>query len=304
MQLGRRPAVRLIMVLVVASAGLALAAPAALAWQARVQAVKVNQGGNPSDLFPFHLAYATAEQGAPQSADFSLKGGQTSQVYEVRCNLARAGYNECDSNAPVQFTEHATTGYSLTAVACRYTQSSDSKFSAGPPGPNSPLKPTNEVGADLATGTVSLKIHYEEWVICTFTNSPLVPPPVAPTPTPAPQAPTVLGEQISSPVVHGRASMTGASVCRTSDVVVARISGRRIASVTFFVQGRKVKTLHRPNRGRRWVLSQRVRGLPPHGPYTITARVTFARSSRTRPRTLRMTQFRCARAAASPQFTG
>jgi len=309
MQLGCRPAVRVVLVLAVACLGLALAAPAALGWQARIQVAKVNQGGNPNDAFAFQSTFATAEEGAPATAGFSLKGGETSQPFVVRCNVARAGHVECDSSAPVQIAERPTPGYALTGLTCRYTQSQDDggTFSAGQPGPGSPIKPADEVTTDLANGTVSLKVHYDEWVLCTFTNSPLAAPaPVAPVPVVAPAqaapAPQVHVEAVSAR--SGAARLAGPTACATSDVVVARVTGRRIVRVTFYVQNRKIKTLHRPNRGSTWMLSERVLGLPQRGPYRVIAKVEFAKSSRTKPKTLRITQYRCMSGAARPQFTG
>ena len=87
-------------------------------------------------------------------------------------------------------------------------------------------------------------------------------------------------------------------------MVVARVTGRRIVRVTFYVENRKVKTLHKPNRGSVWMLSARLPHLPAHGPYQVRARAEFAASSHTKPKTLRMAVSRCRSTAVRPQFTG
>lgn len=282
-----------------ASLGLGALAPAALAWEARVQVVKINQGGNPSDSFAFHPTFASL----PNVSDFTLKGGETSQAYELICNLSRPGHNECaPPSSTIQVAERPTPGYTLAAVACRSSQSYDENgnFTAGPPTPTSPLKPADEVSTDLANATVGLKIHFNEWVSCAFTNVATLP--ALPVPAPAAPAPQLA---VSPAHVHsGSAKLSTPASCATSNVIVARVTGKRIARVTFYVMGKRVKTLHRPNRGTKWVLSTRVRGLPKHGPYRVRARVEFTASSQTRPRTLRMLVSRCRSGASRPTFTG
>jgi hypothetical protein len=238
-------------------------------------------------------------------SDFSLKGGEASQPYEIACNLSRPGLTECAApTSTLQVAERPTPCYMLSDIACRYTQSYDvnGNFTAGPPSPTSPLKPAGEVTTNLANGTVDLKVHFNEWVLCAFTN---VAAAALPAPVPAPAA--APQPQLAVSPVHvrpGSAKLISPSPCATSNVVVARVAGKRIARVTFYVQGRRVKTLARPNRGAEWVLSTRVRGLPKHGPYRVRARVEFAPSSQTKPQTLRMMVSRCRSGASQPTFTG
>jgi hypothetical protein len=306
--------------------GLAVCAQSAFAWHGKVQIAKVNQGGNPDDTFAFHPSFS------PAAGDFSLKGGQATQPYEVYCNIDRPGYaGECTSHGKVTLTvtEKPTTGYSLTDITCRYTQSNDDKWGAGQPGPMSPVKPDSEVTKDLATGTVTLKVHYYEWVLCTYTNTYNTPPPgggTTPPPgggtTPPPSGTTTpppsgsTGSQPSqaasttpqievSParVRPGTAKVSGPTGCARSDVVAASVSGRRIVKVTFYVDNKKVKTLNRANRGSRWVLSMRLRALA-FGSHRVRAKIEFAKSSQTEARTLPLSFSRCRSAAARPQFTG
>jgi hypothetical protein len=304
--------VRLLAAVAFAWVGLALCAQAALATYGQVQVAKVNQGGNPSDTFAFHPTFTWTGPLPQGASDFSLKGGQWTQPYAVACNIERPGHVECSphySNVTLKVAEQPTAGYALTDITCRYTQGDDDNnaFNGGQPGPSSPIKPASEVTTDLAKGTVSLKVHYDEWVVCFFTNAAVA---VAPAPRPsiagtAPSLAAPAPQAAVSPahVRAGAAKITGPKACPTADVVVARVTGRSIARVTFFVDNKKVKTLRRPNRGRTWMLSMRLRGLE-YGAHRVKARVEFAPSSQTRPKTLPVTFGRCGSGAVRPQFTG
>jgi hypothetical protein len=304
--------VRLLGVAALTCVGLALSAQAALATYGRVQVVKINQGGDPSDTFAFHPTFTWTGDLASTASDFSLKGGESSQAYDVACNIERQGHVECSprySNVTLQVAEQPTPGYSLTDITCRSTQSDDDNnaFSAGAPGPGSPVKAAGEVTADLASGTVGLKVHYNEWVVCYFRNAaaavlPTSPPARQPVATAA--APAAAPQIAVSPsrVRPGTARLIGPTACPTADVVVARVTGRSIARVTFYVDNRKVKTLRRPNRGSTWILSLRVRGLN-YGVHRVKARVEFTRSSATKPKTMPISFSRCGGGAARPQFT-
>ena len=81
------------------------------------------------------------------------------------------------------------------------------------------------------------------------------------------------------------------------------VSGRQIARVVFTLDGRRIRTLTRPNSGSRYLIRVNPRTVK-RGVHRIVARTTFIRSSGTRARTLRVTFSRCARRAASPSFTG
>jgi hypothetical protein len=314
-----RGVVRLLVAAAMMWVGLALCAQAAFAWSGKVQIAKVNQGGNPNDSFAFHPSFT------PSASDFSLKGGQTSNAYEVYCNLDRPGYSgECQGNtATTSVTEQPATGYSVTDITCRYTQSWDDNFSEGAPDASSPVKPASEVTTDLATGTVTLKVHHYEWVLCTYTNTYTPPGQTPPGQTPPGQTPpgqtppgstgTQPASTSSTPtpqievsparVRPGSARLSGPTGCARSDVVAASVSGRRIVRVTFYVDNKKVKTLNRANRGSRWVLSMRIRGLA-FGSHRVKAKIEFAKSSQTKAKTLPLSFSRCHSAATRPQFTG
>jgi hypothetical protein len=304
--------VRLVLSAAVIWVGLAVCAHSAFAWDAKVQVAKVNQGGNPNDSFSFHPSFT------PAADDFSLKGGQTSDVFDVYCNTDRPKFpGECTDegggNVTLSVTEQPTPNYTLTDITCRYSQGYKSFGSQ--PGPNSPVKPANEVVTDLAHGTVTLRAHYYEWVLCTYTNTYTPPAPPTTTPPTTTTTPPTSGQQAAasssppqikvSPTVArpGTARMTGPTGCARADVVAASVTGRRIVKVTFYVDNKKVKTLHKANRGSRWVLSLRLRSLAV-GNHRVRAKVEFAQSSHTKARTIPLSFSRCRSATARPQFTG
>ena len=108
------------------------------------------------------------------------------------------------------------------------------------------------------------------------------------------------GGVLPDTMLSGRARLRGPSGC-VNRAFHARVRGRRIARVRFYVDGRLVKTI----RGRRASYSVKVRprGLG-FGRHRVVARVRFVAASETRPRTLRLTFRRCARQTVAPRFTG
>jgi hypothetical protein len=307
---------RLFGAVIFTSLGLGLFAQSAMATYAHIQVVKINQGGNPSDVFTFHPTFTWTgqlppEATAPSGSDFTLKGGEASPVFDVACDLSARAPDHVDqcaehySNVTLKVAELPTPGYTLTDITCRYTQSDDNvnAFSAGPPNASSPTKPASEVITDLAAGTVSLHVHYNEWVACYFTNTaPAVTPPVENSAVAAASSkPQIAVKPIR--VRPGTARLSGPSGCPTADVVVARVTGKRIVRVTFSVDGKTVKTLTRPNRGSNWTLSVRLKGLK-HGVHRVKARVQFAKDSQTAPKTMPLSFSRCGSGATKPQFTG
>jgi hypothetical protein len=102
-------------------------------------------------------------------------------------------------------------------------------------------------------------------------------------------------------IIPGRASMTGRSGC-VNGAFNARVRGARIQRVMFFLDGRYKRALTKPKSGafayRVDVNKLRV------GRHQVVARITFASSSRTKNKTLRLSFQRCAAQLRAPQFTG
>jgi hypothetical protein len=119
------------------------------------------------------------------------------------------------------------------------------------------------------------------------------------TPNVVPPGTTPDGEVLPETIVSGRAQLRGPSGC-VKQAFRARVSGRSIASVTFFVDGRKVKTVRRGS-----AFSLKVNpakyGL---GRHKVVAVVRFTAESGTKARRLPLTFRRCAQGAVAPRFTG
>jgi hypothetical protein len=398
-------ATRLLLAVGVAWLGLALSAQAAHATYSRVQVVKINQGGDPNDVFTFD----TSLKPAASPASFNLKGGQSSSIYGVECNVG----SSCTSqwgNSVQTITERPAAGYTLTAIACYHTQGSN----GWPSEPNTSSARDTDTTADLAARKIDFKLDWWEWTKCYVTNTrdsatikvtkQLVPATdggkfnllidgqakatdvgdggttgaqtVLPgthtvgeaagtatdlsnydsstscvdkahtakpadtdgslavangdqwecvitntrksTPTP-PQEPPTTTPPVSPPaqavsptpqvrvsparVRPGSATLRGPSGCPTTSAVAATVSGRRIVKVTFYVDGKKVKTLTKANRDGRWVLPMNVKRFA-FGTHRVRVTVQFARSSQTKAKTLRLSFSRCHAAVVKPQFTG
>jgi hypothetical protein len=146
---------------------------------------------------------------------------------------------------------------------------------------------------------------------CVITNTRKSSPPPPPPPGDEPPAVQPPAEQAVSPQIAvsparvrpGSARLSGPSGCPTTSAVAATVSGRRIVKVTFYVDGRKVKTLTKANRNGRWVLPMNVKRFA-FGTHRVRVTVQFARSSQTKARTLRLSFSRCHPAVVKPQFTG
>jgi hypothetical protein len=143
----------------------------------------------------------------------------------------------------------------------------------------------------------------------TFTVPPPATPPatpgtpVAPAAAPPASAPGTTpagGGVLPETVVSGRAVLRGPSGC-VKQAFRARVRGRSISAVTFFVDGRLVKRIS----GSRDVYRLKVR---PNrfgfGRHKIVARVEFTAASGTPVRRLPLTFRRCAQGTVAPRFTG
>jgi hypothetical protein len=300
--------------------GLAVFAQGALASYGRVQVAKINQGGNPSDTFAFHPTFTWGpgtQMTVPQRAyaDFSLAGGQSSPSFDVACNVDTALWacSKDYSNVTLQVAELAKPGYKLTDITCRSTKSTDvnNAFSAGAPTTSSPVKPASEVSVNLAAGTVNLKVSYNEWVLCWFTNTYTGTPPSTPGSPPGGSGTTGTTGQSPSPQIQvspemvrpGSAKLSGPNGCPDTNAVAATVTGKRIVKVTFYVDHKKVKVVTKPNKKGGWSLSVNMRKIA-YGSHRVEAKVEFAKSSGTKAKTLRLSFNRCGANSVKPQFTG
>jgi hypothetical protein len=147
---------------------------------------------------------------------------------------------------------------------------------------------------------------------CVITNTRKTQPPPEEPPTDTPPASPPTPQSSVTPQIKvsparirpGSAKLRGPSGCPTTNAVAATVTGRRIVKVTFYVDGKKVKTLSKANAsGGRWVLPLNVRRLG-FGTHRVLVTVQFAKSSATKAKTLRLSFNRCHAATVRPQFTG
>jgi hypothetical protein len=116
--------------------------------------------------------------------------------------------------------------------------------------------------------------------------------------------PTTLHDQqqvLPEEIVSGTARLGGPSGC-VKTAFNATVRGRKIASVTFYIDGAQLKRVVAKSAQR--VFRAKVRPGRALGVHRVTARVVFKASSRTKARTLRLSFRRCARQVITPQFTG
>jgi hypothetical protein len=159
-------------------------------------------------------------------------------------------------------------------------------------------------------GRVDLQVSPSESKSCTFTNQKLpvtiVPPPVVE--TPAQQViPTVVQPPAPRPVVQvaprrvrsAAARLIGPKRCVSNRYSVA-VTGGPVRSVSFWVNGKRVKTVKARTGQRRFSANLPLRSAVAR----VEARVSFASDARPRSRRLRTTIRRCAPRVVRPQFTG
>ena len=116
--------------------------------------------------------------------------------------------------------------------------------------------------------------------------------------------PTQLNAQqvIPEEVVHGTARLAGPSGC-VRNTFNATVRGSRIAQVTFFLDGKRVKRIA-AKEGQtvfRVKLNPRTVG---RGVHRVTAKVVFVTESETKSKTLRLSFQRCRKQVVRPRFTG
>jgi hypothetical protein len=116
--------------------------------------------------------------------------------------------------------------------------------------------------------------------------------------------PTMLEVQQVLPqprIVNGTARLSGPSGCARKPFK-ATVRGSRIAHVTFFRDGKRIKRIVAKPGQRTFTV--RLEPGDAQGVHRVTARVRFKAASHTRTRTLRLSYQRCRRQVVTPRFTG
>jgi uncharacterized repeat protein (TIGR01451 family) len=135
---------------------------------------------------------------------------------------------------------------------------------------------------------------------CTVTDPilPTVPSPTVPPPTVPPVK--VVPAKLAQTVVRGTAFAHGPSECVVGNARVY-VRGRQIKSVTFYLDGPHVKTLKRPDRKGRYLVSIDARKLG-FGVHRVKIVVVFVPRSKTKSKTIYVLVARCR--PPRPAFTG
>jgi hypothetical protein len=233
----------------------------------KIEVVKVNSGGPPSDRFAFT---PSSELGA----GFALAGGER-KTFE---NVVFGTYTVSEADAD---------GYRLSSIAC----SDDDSATEG--------------------RTATIRVRPGETVRCTFTNTRNAVPPapvqqVAASTSPPPRTPTARRP--------GSAALRAPAGCRKSTFRV-RVIGREIRRVTFYLDGRKLRTIRSAQatpmkrngaatQSFAYTIRIDPRRLDSERVHRVRARVVFTTASGTRTRTLRMAFQRCLQRTVRPRFTG
>lgn len=139
---------------------------------------------------------------------------------------------------------------------------------------------------------------------CPVTPPPPPPPPPAEVtpPPPPPPAAAVLPEDVSGTLpetIRSAAARLSAPAGCVGRSFVTRVRGRRISSVTFYVDGKRIKVDKKASFFAK-IDSRRYSA----GVHRITAKVRFKANSSPRTKTLRGRFLRCVAAVAPPRFTG
>jgi hypothetical protein len=112
----------------------------------------------------------------------------------------------------------------------------------------------------------------------------------------------LFGGSASVADVSPEAHLTGPAPCPQKGFH-ARVRGRRVAHVTFVLDGHRIGSLTRRNFRGTYAVRIDSRHLR-LGVHRLVAKVTFQRGGAMKGRTLRLAFQRCPRALRSPRFTG
>ena len=167
---------------------------------------------------------------------------------------------------------------------------------------------TDQMGSSLvntvtACGTGQAPLNPCDTDTHTTTITPATTPPVTPPQTLPPGGGTSTppgGGVLPESILSGQARLRGPSGC-VKQAFRARVTGRSIASVAFYLDGKLVKRYGSARSRYTIKLSPRRYGF---GRHQVVAKVTFLARTGTQARTIRLTFRRCAQGAVAPRFTG
>jgi hypothetical protein len=273
------------------AAVLALGAFAGIASSAQAATLTITRHTDPAnDPTPvtYHVDFSphpgTSNGPGSIPSDFDLIGGQ-SKTFTVDKGFFTV-------------TEKTPAGWKLVSIDDCFTDDTD---------------PADKTVIDVGKAQAVFELSSDEHKGCTFTDAkvqqptPPVTPPVTPAaPAPPPETPVAQVAPSQQPGVavspararQGAAKLLAPSRCVSRRFTVA-VSGSPVRSVTWIVNGRRIKTVTAKTGQRRFTVV-----LGAAAVQRITAQVTFVADATPRTKTLRATVRRCVPSAVSPQFTG
>jgi hypothetical protein len=238
--------------------------------------------------FTFHVTFKPQPNDVPPPgfqppADFQLIGGQ-SRTFTVHKGFYTV-------------TERAASGWRLVDIRCDNGNDPD---------------PGDAPTINLSARSATIELSKPESKSCTFHNAktpaPPGPPPVTPPPGTTPPGtvppgttptPAVSSAGNGKKAFHSSARLVAPKSCVSRRFTVV-VRGGRVRSVTFFVNGHRLRRLSARGGQRRFSVTMR----RPVTFMRVVARVRFAGNTTPATRTLRATIRRCARQNVRPQFTG
>ena len=263
----------------------------------------------------FKADFSWTEFGAPKSGSVTMQTGTCPTPKNPAIQLDKTGAATAVAGSTFTYFFTATntgnvtlTDVQLTDPKCQATLVRDASETDQDFDPGDQWHYTCTVVAPAGPAQVDnvAKVcgDYGDTTVCdenphTFTVPPPTTPPTENPPSSTPNGTPPSGGVLPEEIVSGRAALRGPSGC-VRKAFKARVAGRSIASVTFFVDGRRVK---RVSRGGAFTLKVKPKryGL---GRHKIVAVVRFTAESGTKSRRLPLTFRRCAQGAVAPRFTG
>ena len=271
-----------------------------------VTSVPVGAAGSGCEGIPFVVVVADAALGTlrftPQNGEhISLTSGATCKIV-FKVNVLKTPTMDIDPATNGMQTKQLASSRLVSQVLSTLGQGTGTSFgtTVNPPPPGAPPPPAPCV---LPPGPVP-----PGGKLCT-PAPPCVPPPgpappggqiCTPPPCVPPPGPAPPGGRICT--TPGKARISGRSGCVTQNFHVT-VTGQRIRSVTFSLDGKRIKTLRKPNVRATYRIAVRP-GRLRRGTHRIIARTTFTAASGTPARSLHVVFQRCGRQRGAPQFTG
>jgi hypothetical protein len=225
-----------------------------------------------------HTVVATVEEEEPRKEEIAARiRGSLIKAVGKTVNFAITGQNSGVAGV-------CTTGGGTPDPECKTDANGQVEFT---------YPDSHGAGQDTINASVTLPNGLQT-TTAAFEWTPPPPPPPPPAPAPAPK---------TEVLAFGSAHLASGRACVASSGYLASVSGKSIATVTYTLDGHKLKTLSKPNSGSAFTLRVHVKAGKKHH---LAIKVTFASNTKTKPVTINKTLARCAAVhrVVKPRFTG